>query len=94
MPKKVLHEGTITVTRTIEVLENGHNWHDKVTIEGLPKGELEDMLECDLIDLNETVPDAIYMMEDEELEEPDGVLITYLNLPAFTAERGGIQYGK
>lgn len=61
---KVLHTGTITVTRTIEVLEDGHNWHDKVIIEGLPKDEMMLLLDCDLIDLNETVPDAIYMLED------------------------------
>jgi hypothetical protein len=64
MSKEVLHKGTITVTRTIEVFENGHNWHDKVTIEGLPKDEMMILLDCDLIDLNETVPDAIYMMGD------------------------------
>lgn len=64
MAKEVLHTGTITVTRTIEVLEDGHNWHDKVTIEGLPKRELITLVDCDLIDLNETVSDAIYMLED------------------------------
>lgn len=59
-----LHRGTITVTRTIEVLENGHNWHDKVTITGLPKDEMLNLLDFDLIDLNEPVSDAIYGMDD------------------------------
>lgn len=64
MSKEPKYKGTITVTRTIEVLEDGHNWHDKVTIEGLPKEEMMDLLDFELIDLNEAVADAIYGMED------------------------------
>ena len=81
---KVVYKGTITIVRTIEVLEDGHNWSDEITVEGLPAEELENLLECDLLDLNENLYDHIGTM--------DGPTETYLNLPAFTADRGGFTY--
>ncbi len=60
-----MFKGTITVVRTIESVGDAYNWNDKITIEGIPTKDLDILVDCDLIDLNENLWDHIGTMEDD-----------------------------